>query len=184
MPFTATPLAQCTIRKKLQTLRSSPQWVSSVESKAGVDNHGNPKCYKDNKKGYVSAFSVVPYDATQMSGSITWRVPSYDCTQRAPHFEALVCFLYDLLICSLLLDSWWDHVFFHEFENLLNNKLHSYISMFSLLGLIDFIYVWIMWREMFNYMRSTSLMAISILMMYNFFTASRIEVNKASSSLL
>jgi len=71
LPITATPLAQCTIRKKLQSLRSSPQWVSSVESKAGVDNQGNPECNKDDKNGYVSAFFVVPYDATQMSGSIT-----------------------------------------------------------------------------------------------------------------
>jgi hypothetical protein len=69
---------------KFETLRFIPKWVSFVESKTGVNNHGNPKGNKDDKNNYVSAFPVMLYYpiSTHM-----------DSTRRTPHFEDCIYLL-------------------------------------------------------------------------------------------
>lgn len=48
-----------------------PQWISLVKPKARVNNHSNPKCYKNDKKSNISTFPVVPNDPPHLCSSIT-----------------------------------------------------------------------------------------------------------------
>lgn len=71
-----------------------PEWVSLVESKAGIDNHCHPKSNEEDEEHQIPAFPVVFYDPiAQLTISIAAWASPYDSPQWTPHFSPLSIYL-------------------------------------------------------------------------------------------